>query len=63
MIVDLVIYITTTLFNAIVAIFSNAWLFCIVFIILGIVAAKQKAKGAGLVCIMLAFIIFINAVL
>ena len=59
---DLLINAIELLFNAIVAIFSNAWLFVIVFFVLGIVAAKQEAKGAGLVCIMLAFIILANAV-
>lgn len=60
---DLIISFIAFLFNAIVAIFTNAWLFVIVFLILGIVAVKQKSNGAGFACIILAFIVFVNAIL
>ena len=60
---DLIISLLAFLFNSIVAIFTNAWLFVIVFLILGIVAVKQNAKGAGCACIILAFIVFANAIL
>ena len=63
MILDLIINFVTFIFNAIVAIFTNVWVFAIVFMIMGIVAIKENAKGAAFVCIMLAFIVFVNIVL
>ena len=59
---DLIISFIAFLFNAIVAIFTNAWLFVIVFLIIGIAAMFNKEKGAGAVCIILALMVFINIV-
>ena len=54
---DLIISFIAFLFNAIVAIFTNAWLFVIVFLIIGIAAMFNKEKGAGAVCIILAIMV------
>lgn len=59
---DLIINLFVFLLNAIISVFTNAWTFLIVFMIIGIAAVFNKEKGAGAVCIILAIIVFINIV-
>lgn len=59
---DLVISFFAVLLNAIISVFTNAWTFVIVFMIIGIAAILNKEKGAGAVCVLLAVIVLVNIV-
>ena len=50
------------IFNIIVAIFTNYWISTIVFLILGICTIKEY-KGPGILCIILAIVVFVNGIL